>query len=87
MAVSPSSLNALSANELATLALNESIIDKELKLNYEPGKPVYVRRTLLEPILAENIRVLTALKANYEALGWSITEYAGKEGLYLLFKD
>lgn len=87
MAVSPSSLNSLSATEVAILAVAEGIIDKELKLNYVPGKPTPIRTALLTVVMAENVRVMTALKQNYVALGWSITDYDGKEGPYLLFKD
>ena len=85
MAVTPVSLITLSTNELATITRIESVVDAELRLKYEVGKPVAVRNVLIRPILEENPSLLLELKNRFVATGWDIVEYNSEQGIWLSF--
>lgn len=87
MVVTPSSLSSLSENELALIARVEVDIDKELRLNFVQGKPVYVRNAILRKAYAENVRVINAIKSSYASAGWTITEYESEDGPWLSFAE
>lgn len=87
MAVTPSSLSTLSDNEQAIVARTETAIDAELRLQFETGKPVYVRNVIVRDALAENVRVINTIKALYTAAGWDIVEYDSPEGRWFSFSE
>lgn len=87
MAVTPTSLSTLSENEQAVVARTESAIDTELRLNFESGKPVYVRNAIIRNALEENPRVINAIKSLYQAAGWTIVDYDSPEGLWFSFAE
>lgn len=87
MAVTPSSLEILSEEELAIISRVETSIDAELRLKFKSGKPVEIRNVLIRPVLEKNEALFVELKNRYSLAGWNIVEYQSKEGLWLSLSE
>jgi len=63
------------------------VIDTELRLYFETGKPVFIRNVILRDAFSLNIRVSNFLKSLYEGAGWTIVQYDSPEGAWWSFSE
>lgn len=88
MVLNPNSFATLSAAETEVLEDAQEIIDAELRLKNEDLHIVIVRHAIINAVFNENERVLNALIASYEAVGWKVIAYDNEEqGKWLSFSE
>lgn len=79
MAVTPSNLTTLSADQASVASRAGAIIDAELRLRYDDGFPIKIRRGSIDFLFNENEQVLNAVLSTYRASGWQIISYSSPD--------